>query len=142
MDETLKPHRQCIKAAESANSIMRAIKASCLNITPTLFDKLYGNITRPHMEYSSHAWRPWLRKDIRLLGGVQRRSKKLVKVLQDIEYEERAQLINLDSLSCRMDKGDMILVYKFLYGFLKGVQWQNFFQMADTSRLCGHPLKL
>ncbi len=41
-----------------------------------------------------------------------------------------------------MDKGDMILVYKILYGFLEGVQWQNFFQMADTSRLRGHPPKL
>ncbi len=41
-----------------------------------------------------------------------------------------------------MDKGDMILVYKILHGFLEGVQWQNFFQMADTSRLRGHPLNL
>ncbi len=41
-----------------------------------------------------------------------------------------------------MDKGDMILVYKILHGFLEGVQWQDFFQMADTSRLRGHPLKL
>ncbi len=31
-----------------------------------------------------------------------------------------------------------------MYGavFLEGVQWRNFFQMADTSRLRGHPLKL
>ncbi len=35
-----------------------------------------------------------------------------------------------------------IAVYKILHGFLEGVQWQNFFQMADTSRLRGHPLKL
>ncbi len=41
-----------------------------------------------------------------------------------------------------MDKGDMILVYKILHGFLEGVQWQDFFQMADTSRLRGHPLKM
>ncbi len=65
-----------------------------------------------------------------------------MKGLQDIEYEERAQLLNLDSLSCRMDKGDMILVYTILHGFLEGVQWRNFFQMADTSRLRGHSLKL
>ncbi len=70
------------------------------------------------------------------------RSTKLVKGLQDIEYEENAQLLNHDSLSCRMDKGDMILVYKILHGFLKGVQWQDSFQMADTSRLQGHPQKL
>ncbi len=92
--------------------------------------------------YSLKAWRPWLRKDIKLLEDVQMRSTKLVKGLQDIEYEIRAQLLNLDSLSCRMDKGDMILVYKILHGFLEGVQWQDFFQMADTSRMRGHPLKL
>ncbi len=37
-----------------------------------------------------------------------------------------------------MDIGDMILVYTIL----EGVQRQNFFQMADISRLRGHPLKL
>ncbi len=142
MDETLKPHRQCAKAAKSADSIMRAIRASFMNITPTLCDKLYGTYIRPHLEYSFKAHRPWLRKDIKLLEDVPRRSTKLVKGLQDIKYEELAQLLNLDSLSCRMDKGDMILVYKILHGFLKGVQWQDFFQMADTSRLRGYPLKL
>ncbi len=65
-----------------------------------------------------------------------------MKGLQDIEYEERVQLLNLDSLSCKLDKRDMILVYKILYGFQEGVQWQNFIQKADTSELRGHPLKL
>ncbi len=81
-----------------------------MNITPTLFDKLYVTFIRHHLEYSFQTWRTWLRKDIKLLEDVQRRSTKLVKGLQDIEYEERAQLLNLDSLSCRMDNGDMILV--------------------------------
>ncbi len=84
VDETPKPHRQCTKAAKSANSIMRAIKASFMNITPTLLDKLYGTFIRPHLEYSFQAWRPWLRKDIKLLEDVQRRSTKPVKGLQDI----------------------------------------------------------
>ncbi len=79
VDETLKPHRQCAKAAKTAISIMRAIKASFMNITPTLFDKLYGTFIRPHLEYAFQAWRPWLRKDIKLLEDVQRRSTKLVK---------------------------------------------------------------
>ncbi len=79
-----------------------------MNITPTLFDKLYGTFRRPHLDYSFQAWRLWLRKDIKLLEDVQRRSTKHVKGLQDIEYEERAQLLNLDSLSCRMDKGDRL----------------------------------
>ncbi len=75
-----------------------------MNVTNTLFDKLYGTFIRPHLEYSFQVWRPWGVKDIKLLEDVQRRSTTLVKGLQDIEYEERAQLLNLDSLSCRMDK--------------------------------------
>ncbi len=136
MGEVLRPHRQCAKVVKSA------LKASFMNITPTLFDKLYGNFMHPHLKYSFQAWRPWLKKDIKLLEDYQRRSTKLLRSLQDIEYEKRAQLLNLDSLSCRMDKADMILVYKIRHGFLEGVQWRNFFQMVDTSKLRGHPLKL
>ncbi len=58
------------------------------------------------------------KKDIKLIEVAQRRSTKLVKGLQDIEYEERAQLLNLDSLFCRMDKEDMILVHKIFHCFL------------------------
>ncbi len=93
MDETLKPYRQCVRAAKSANSIMRAIKASFINITPTLFDNLYGT---PSLGILLPSLTPWLSKDIKLLEDVHRRSTKLVNGLQDIEYEERAQLINLD----------------------------------------------
>ncbi len=68
-----------------------------MKITPTLFDNLYGAFIRPHLEHSFQSWRPLLRKDIKLLEDVQRRSYKLVKGLQDIEYEERAQLLNLET---------------------------------------------
>ncbi len=93
-----------------------------MNITPTLFDKLYVTFIRPQLENSFQAWRSWLRKDIKLLEDVQRRATKLVKGLQDIKYVERAQLLILESLSCRMDKGGMTLVYKIHYDFLEGFQ--------------------
>ncbi len=55
VDETLKPNRQCSLAAKNANSIMRPIKASFIDITPSLFHKLYGASIRPHLEYSFQA---------------------------------------------------------------------------------------
>ncbi len=85
---------------------------------------------------------PNLSKGIKLLEDVQRRSTKLVKGLQAIEYDAKAQLLNLDSMSCRTYKRDMILVYKILHGLQEGGRWRNSFQVADTSRLRGHPLKL
>ncbi len=54
-----------------------------MNITPTLFDKLYGTFMRPHLEYSFQTWRPWLRKDIEPLEDVQRHSTELVKGLAE-----------------------------------------------------------
>ncbi len=41
VDETLKPTCQCTKAAKNVNSIMKAIKASFIDIKPALFHKLY-----------------------------------------------------------------------------------------------------
>ncbi len=127
VDETLKPNRQYAPVAKNANSIMRAIKASFIDITPALFHKLYGALIRPHVEYSFQAWRPWLKKDVKLLEDVQWRSTKLVRCLKDSEYEEQVQSLKLDSLSCRINKGDIILVYKILHGSLEGIQWRDFF---------------
>ncbi len=64
MDETLKPNRQCAKAAKNVKSIMKAMKASFNNITPALFHKLYGAFIRPHLQNSFQAWRSWLKKDL------------------------------------------------------------------------------
>ncbi len=74
------------------------INVSLMNITPTLFNMFYGTFIRPHLENSFQAWRSWLRKDMKLLEDINRGSTKLVKSLQSIEYEGRAQLLNLDSL--------------------------------------------
>ncbi len=41
VDEALKPHRQFANASKRATSIMRAIKASFINITSANFHKIY-----------------------------------------------------------------------------------------------------
>ncbi len=62
-----------------------------------------------------------------------------MKCLKDTEYEDKAQLLNLDSMSFRMDKGNMILVYKIPHGLLEDGQWRNSFQVADTKTAKGWP---
>ncbi len=136
------PNRQCANAAKNANPIIRVTKASIIDITPALFHRLDGAFIRPHLENALQAWRTWLKKRILLLEDVQRRSTKLVKCLKGYAYEERVQSLKLDSLSCRMDKGDMVRVKKILHGFLEDVQWRDFFQVVYTSTLRRHSLKL
>jgi ribonuclease P/MRP protein subunit RPP40 len=45
--------------------------------------KLYESLVRPHLEYWIQAWIPYLRKDIELIEGVQRRASNLIKALKD-----------------------------------------------------------
>ncbi len=82
VDETLKPNRQCA----NVNPIMRTIKALVIDITPAFSQKLYGLFIRPHLEYSFHAWRPWLKKDIKLLEDVQRRSLRTLNMKNGSNY--------------------------------------------------------
>ncbi len=51
-------------------------------------------------------------------------------------------VVIVDALSCRMNKGDMILVYKIFHGSLEGVQRRDIFLMVDTFRLRRYSLKL
>jgi ribonuclease P/MRP protein subunit RPP40 len=49
--------------------------------------KLYKSLVLPHLEYSIQAWRPHLKKDIGLLEGYKIRATKLIKSLEDKNYE-------------------------------------------------------
>jgi hypothetical protein len=44
--------------------------------------KLYKSYIRPIIEYTNDVWNPYLRKDIKLLEGVQRSATKLNKELR------------------------------------------------------------
>ena len=74
---------------------------------------------RPKLEYAQVVWAPHLKKHIRKLERVQRAATKLVPGLQDMEYQERLCILNLPSLEERRRRGDMIQLYKCVFGMHK-----------------------
>ena len=74
-------------------------------------------IVSPHLEYSIHAWSPYLRKDIDMLEKIQRRATKLIPGLRYLTYEERLEECGLTTLETRRLRGDKIEMIKILNGY-------------------------
>jgi ribonuclease P/MRP protein subunit RPP40 len=84
-------------------------------------------------------WRPYLQKDIDLIG-VHRKATKLVVEMKEMSYEERLKFLDMTTLETRRVRGDLIEVFKIMKG-LEDVNEEKFFTM-DKGCTRGHELEL
>ena len=91
IDNSLKPSRQCVAAAKTANRVLGTIKRSIEYKSVNMIKSLYVGLVRPHLEFAVQSWSPQLKKDIVLLEKVQRRATRLPPSLHGMAYEERLQ---------------------------------------------------
>ena len=75
---------------------------------------------------------PHLQRDIDRLENIQRRATTLVPHLSNLSYEERLKKLKLYKLDERRLRGDMIMVYKMLNGFIN-VDHTRFFNYKQYS---------
>ena len=80
----------------------------------TMFLQLYKSLVRPHLEYASQVWSPYLKKHQIALENVRRRATKLIKNLSQLSYKERLLQLGLPSLEYRRMRADTLQVYKIL----------------------------
>jgi len=89
-------------------------KHSFKYITKESFKILYKTYIRPHIENCIQAWSPYYAKDIDMLEKIQHCATKLIPQLANLPYEERIQHLNMYSLYCRRECGDLIETFKIL----------------------------
>ncbi len=75
--------------------------------------KLYKQYVRPHREFSSPAWSPWLAGDREVLEKVQEKAVKMVAGLKGTTYEEKCVELGLETLQLRRERQEMMLVHKY-----------------------------
>jgi hypothetical protein len=84
MSHNLKPSAQCTRAAKTASVVLGQIGRSFKYRDKKVFPKLYTRYGRPHLEFSSAAWSPWLQKDIDCLEKVQKRAVGMIKLMDSM----------------------------------------------------------
>ena len=78
MKNDRKVSSQCIKVVKTANQVLCMIKRTITHKTRENLLHLYKSLVRPHLEYCLQVWSPYLKKDIDLLEGLQRRATKMI----------------------------------------------------------------
>jgi hypothetical protein len=114
LSSDLKWKVQCEKASQKANNMLGILKRTFINRNPLLWKNLYTTYIRPNMEYAITVWNPSCKKDIQTLEKIQRRSTRVAHCLKDLNYEERCAHLNLQKLTERRIRGDMIQKFKFI----------------------------
>ena len=142
VDETLKPSKQCVAAVKKANRAIAMIKRTIENRSKGIIMRLYKQLVRPHVDFCSQAWNPWLRKDVELVESVQRRTTKMISGLRDLPYEERLRRLHLTTLEKRRERGEVIEAFKILKGFERVEEEHFFTRSQDHHQTRGHSLKL
>lgn len=142
--ENLKPAKQVQKAAGTAAAVLRQISRNFHFRDRHIFMRLYKQYVRPHMEFSTPVWNPWLKTDIDLLENVQKRAVRMVAGLQSNEYEQRCEELGLEPLEKRREATDLIQTFKILHGYDK-LAPEKLFRLRNSqvrTRQASEPLVL
>ena len=86
-------------------------------------------------------WNSYLKKDIDLLEGIQRRATKMILGYKHYCYEDRLALCQLSTLEGRRLRGDLIQAFKLLKG-LDQINYNKFFVLDVNTSRRGHTLKV
>jgi len=141
LDHSLCLFQHIAKLSVKGHRVANLISKCFLSRDVNSLVKAFIIYVRPRLEYSSVAWNPSLKKDIKSLDKVQRRFTKRLPGLQHLTYSQRLNKLHLESLELRRLRLDLIFAYKLVFG-LTDLNPNKFFKLRTDYRRRGHKYKL
>ena len=115
--KSLKPSKHCQKAANMATSVLYQLAKHFHYRDRHVFKKLYIQYVRPHLEFASPAWSPWLETDKKILEHVQEKAIRMISGLSGRTYEEKCDELGLETLETRRERQDLLEMFKIMNGY-------------------------
>ena len=118
IDKNLRLTKHTEAQVGKANKLVGLIRRSYEHLDADSLVQLYKALVRPHLEYGHIIWPLTYKTDLRKVENVQRSVTKMIPRLRGrpMSYEQRLETLKLPSIAYRRCRGDMIEVYKLLYG--------------------------
>ncbi len=114
IEASLKPGRQCERAARSANGVLSQILRAFSYRDKKVLPSIFKTYVRPYLEFAAPVWNPHRQADIESLEKVQRRLVKEILGVAGTTYEEKLCQLGLETLEERRRKLDLIQVHKIV----------------------------
>ena len=124
-----------------ANPVLGVLKKSYNTRDKMTICTLYKDMVRSHLEYGNAIWGLFYQKDILKVESIQRRATKLISELRDKTYEVRLKELEVSSLVYRRRRGDMIMMFKVMYGLVR-MDSSILLTSAILGRTRGHNTKV
>ena len=131
VSDDLKFHEHINNIVKKASLTANMIHRSFLNKSKQFLARTFVVFVRPKLEYASQIWNPVYVSDIKRLEQVQRRFTKRIPGLRYKSYQERLQILNLQSLELRRLQLDLSFLYKLLHGKL-ALNHSKFFVLKNS----------
>ena len=133
ISSSLKPTQHCSEIVNKSKAILRQIARAFHFRDKVVFVKLYKTYVRCHLEYCTPAWSPSNQTDIDHIESVQKKAVGMVSGLQARDYEGKLKELNLQTLSARRERFDMIQTYKIVHK-IDNVSPSTWFDFVPTNR--------
>jgi len=95
VDHRLTMSQHCALLDKKVNGIQGCIRRSVPSRSREVLLPLYTALVRPHLEYCVQSWGPQLKKGEELLERVQRRATRMMRGLEHLSYDEKAEAVGL-----------------------------------------------